>query len=138
MVVFQTMHLLRSVILESFIPAVVFASFVFLPLGIGFAVLGATIGVALATNLMINAAFKPAKNEVKAFDEKEYEAFCKDPDNWNKPSKSKQGFFQPKEKKPLLDAVAAKTQEKENDRIDLLDDESSVPLLLSSKNTPNI
>ncbi|CZR25934.1 Uncharacterised protein [Legionella pneumophila] len=87
---------------------------------------------------MINAAFKPAKNEVKAFDEKEYEAFCKDPDNWNKPSKSKQGFFQPKEKKPLLDAVAAKTQEKENDRIDLLDDESSVPLLLSSKNTPNI
>ncbi|HAT1781425.1 TPA: lpg2888 family Dot/Icm T4SS effector [Legionella pneumophila] len=138
MVVFQTMHLLRSVILESFIPAVVFASFVFLPLGIGFAVLGATIGVALATNLMINAAFKPAKNEVKAFDEKEYEAFCKDPDNWDKPSKSKQGFFQPKEKKPLLDTIAAKTQEKENDRIDLLDDESSVPLLLSSKNTPNI
>lgn len=138
MVVFQTMHLLRSVILESFIPAVVFASFVFLPLGIGFAVLGATIGVALATNLMINAAFKPAKNEVKAFNEKEYEAFCKDPDNWDKPSKSKQGFFQPKEKKPLLDTIAAKTQEKENDRIELLDDESSLPLLLSSKNTPNI
>lgn len=134
MVVFQTMHLLRSVLIESLIPAIVFVSFVFLPLGIGFAVLGATIGVAIATNLMINAIFKPTKDTIKAFDEKEYESFCKNPDNWGKLSKSKQGFFQSKEKTISQDSIKKSSVTEEVIEVDELDDVGSMRPLLSRNN----
>lgn len=93
MIVFQTMHLFRSIIIETFIPALVFVSFVFLPLGIGFAALGAGLAFAIVSNLIIDT-YKPEKEKLESFDEKEYAAFCADPDNWGKKSaKSAPGFF---------------------------------------------
>ncbi|WP_277619255.1 hypothetical protein [Legionella norrlandica] len=135
MVVFQTMHLVRSVLIESLIPAIVFVSFVFLPLGIGFAVLGATIGVAIATNLMINAIFKPAKDTIKAFDDNEYKAFCEDPDNWWKP-KAKPSFFQSKEKSPPRNSVD-KSQQPEG-AMEEVDNETSDWQSLLSNNQSKI
>jgi hypothetical protein len=77
MISFQTMHLIRSILFEALIPALVFVSFVFLPLGIGLAAIGAVIGLAIASNLIINATFKPKKDDLKPFNQDEYNLFCK-------------------------------------------------------------
>ncbi|WP_298627365.1 hypothetical protein [uncultured Legionella sp.] len=96
MIVFQSIHLVRSLILETFIPAIIFVNLVFLPLGVGFAVIGASIGLAFLTNYIINKLLTPEKEALKEFDEKEYLAFCKDPDHWsNKTAKATQTFFKP-------------------------------------------
>ncbi len=108
MIVFQSIHLARSLILETFLPAVIFASLVFLPLGAGIGLIAASIGLAILTNCLINQLFTPEKAVLKEFNEEEYKAFCKDPDHWgHKSSKGKQTFFKP------ADAVAEKTEEKE-------------------------
>ncbi|MFI4919232.1 MAG: hypothetical protein ACHP65_06730 [Legionellales bacterium] len=83
LVAYQTMHLFRIILLEVLLPAVVFASLVFLPLGIGLGALAAVIVLALAANLILNVFFKPKKEELKHFDDLEYAAFCQDPDHWD-------------------------------------------------------
>ena len=85
----HTMHFIRSVILESVIPAFVLVSFVFLPMGIGFGVLAAGLAVAFASRFIVDKIYKPKKGEVIEFDEKEYKEFCKDPENWNMMPKEK-------------------------------------------------
>lgn len=78
MIVYQIMHFLRSVFIEACTPALVFASFVFFPLGIGIAVLGSALGVAVGSNLLIEKLFKPETQEALEFDQNEYEQFCRD------------------------------------------------------------
>ncbi|MDI1352713.1 MAG: hypothetical protein PSV35_08135, partial [bacterium] len=73
---FQTMHLIRSVLFEALIPALVFASLVFFPLGVGLAAIGATIALAICTNMIINATWKPEEQQLKTFPEEEYITFC--------------------------------------------------------------
>lgn len=78
MILFQTMHFLRSVFIEACTPALVFASFVFFPLGVGIGVLGAALGVAISSNILIELS-KPEKQKVMELDqnENEYELFKK-------------------------------------------------------------
>lgn len=76
MIVFQTMHLIRSIVIDALVPALVFVGLVFVPLGVGLAIMGAGLLLAIVSNSMINAIFKPAKDELKSFDEEEYRGFC--------------------------------------------------------------
>jgi hypothetical protein len=73
--VFQSLHLARTTLIEAMFPAVVFVSFVFLPLGIGLGTIGGFIGLAMFSYLMINAIFCPQKQEDCVFDEKRYQEF---------------------------------------------------------------
>ncbi len=88
MVQYQTMHLIRNILIQSIIPALMFVSLVFLPLGVGFGVLGAALALAVVTNLIIEKTFKPDEVHFPEFDNEEYVAFCKDPDKWITPPNS--------------------------------------------------
>ena len=57
MVVSQTMHLVRSILFEALVPALIFVNLVFLPLGIGFGVLGAVVALAILSNTLINNVY---------------------------------------------------------------------------------
>ncbi len=96
LITLQTMKLMRTILIESMIPPLVFLSLVFLPLGPGIGILAAAIGLAIATHFLINALFKAEKEEIKEFNATEYKEFCDDPDKWGKkpsysPSLFKQG-----------------------------------------------
>ncbi|ASQ47382.1 hypothetical protein [Legionella clemsonensis] len=58
MIRFQAIQLARSIFVDAFIPALVFASLVFMPLGIGLAVMAAGFAVAVISHIIINR-FKP-------------------------------------------------------------------------------
>jgi hypothetical protein len=90
----QTIHLVHTILIESLIPPLVLLSFVFLPLGAGLGVLAAAVALAAVSHLLIDALIKVEKGEINAFDEKEYQAFCLDPDHWHRPINTKTGFFQ--------------------------------------------
>lgn len=64
MVRFQAIQLVRSIFVDAFIPALVFASLVFMPLGIGLGVMAAGFAVALISHLIISR-FAPQKEAVK-------------------------------------------------------------------------
>lgn len=108
MVVFQTMHLIRSVIIETMVPALIFTSLVFMPLGIGIGTLAAALAIAMVTNMMVNRIFKPDQETVKPFDEEEYRQFAHDPDHYDwykKSSQARQSFFKPvDEPQPTTDS----------------------------------
>lgn len=78
LIAYQTISLVRSIMLSALMPAIIFSCLVFLPLGIGFAALGATLGLAIATHSLIDALFKPDENQKKSseFNEKSYRSFC--------------------------------------------------------------
>jgi hypothetical protein len=98
MVVLKTMHLIRSILFEALIPALIFVSFVFLPLGIGLGVLGAVIALAILANFTINKLFTPEKEELAEFDDKKYDAFCEEMHKKDSnPAKSISFFKAPKE-----------------------------------------
>lgn len=86
MVLYQTMHLIRNIFIQSLIPALMFVSLVFLPTGIGFAVLAAALALAVVTNLIIEKTCKPVDVKFPEFDNDEYEQFCADPGSWGKKS----------------------------------------------------
>jgi hypothetical protein len=116
LVVLQTMHLVRSVLFEALIPAIIFVSMVFLPLGIGFAVLGAVVALAILSNLAINAKFKPEKEKLTEFNKQEYENFfiyTQDKDN----SSKSLTFFKPGEK-PTIAKIPPVADETDNDLYD--------------------
>lgn len=75
MAVYQTQHLVRSIIFESLSPAIVFASLVFLPIGSGMKAIGSMISMALASNLLINQLASPEKEKIESFDEGKFNAF---------------------------------------------------------------
>lgn len=91
---YQTMHFVRTVMLQALIPALMFVSFVFLPIGMGFAVLGAVLVIAIFSNLLINEVYKPKQVEFKEFDNEDYEQCCRE---WKLPSPpvGNQRFFNP-------------------------------------------
>lgn len=93
MIIYQSMHFFRSVMMEALMPAIIFASFVFLPIGIGFAIMGAVLGLAIASNNLIEESYTPKKNSLKKFDEHEYNDFCANPDAWGKKSSTKDPHF---------------------------------------------
>ncbi len=77
MVIYQTMHFFRSVFIESMTPAIIFASFMFLPVGAAFGILGIGLSSAVGSHLFTELGFKPAKGKAKDFDEAEYKEFYK-------------------------------------------------------------
>ncbi|KTD76393.1 hypothetical protein [Legionella waltersii] len=97
MVTYQSMQLVRSILIESLAPAIVFASFVFFPMGIGFAVVGAVIGLAIATHFLIDLNFKPKKDEILTFNENEFQGFLENPDSLKKMPKSSPRLFKESE-----------------------------------------
>lgn len=96
MIAKQTVNLMRSILIESMIPPLVFLSFVMLPLGAGLGILAASFAFAVATHLLIERIFKEDKPGLNKLEEKEYEEFCADPDNWDKKSNSSAHFFKGK------------------------------------------
>ena len=125
MVTLQTVHLIRSTIFEIVFPAVVFVSIVFLPLGFGFAGLGAIIAIlgavsllAIGSNLLVNTLFTPEKDPLQPLDNQEFAAFCKDPDGWSKKLKNSNNFFASKEKEPIVKAIPHDEQEESKSSID--------------------
>ncbi|MDR3442105.1 MAG: hypothetical protein P4L65_03720 [Legionella sp.] len=79
MIVLQSVQLARSIMIEAMIPALIFACLVFFPLGIGLGVMGGALGLAIASNLLINALFKPDESKRKApeLNEEAYTKYCK-------------------------------------------------------------
>ncbi|CEG58948.1 hypothetical protein [Legionella fallonii] len=127
MVVLQTMHLIRSILFEALLPAVIFASFVFLPIGAGFGILGAVLALTLASHFIINAAFKPEKEKLGEFNEQEFEVFCKDPEHWDPKAAKSQTFFSSSTKQPEAQLPQAEKIEEQNEEdlsISFLFDES--------------
>lgn len=115
MVVLQTMHLVRSILFEALLPAVIFTSFVMLPIGVGFGILGAVLALTFASNYVINAAFKPEKEKLPEFNEQEFETFCQDPEHWDPKSTKPQTFFSPSTKQPDAQLTPAKKVEEQNE-----------------------
>lgn len=78
MVVLQTIHLVRSIMLEVCVPAIIFSCLVFMPLGVGIGVMAGALGLAIASNLLVNALFQPDEKmkEIPPFDEEAYKSFC--------------------------------------------------------------
>ncbi len=99
-IILQTVQLVRNIIIESLIPAIIFATLVFLPLGIGLGVLGGVLGLALASNLFVQRVLKPDEKMQKLpdFDQKHYEKTCEDV----KSDKSIIKFFDSKPQKQTL------------------------------------
>ncbi len=128
MVVLQTMHLVRSILFEALLPAVIFASFVFLSTGVGFGILGAVLALTLASYFVINAAFKPEKEKLPEFNEQEFKKFSEDPKHWDPKTTKSQTFFSSSTKQPdaqLPQAEKAEEQNEEGIDISFLFDESS-------------
>jgi hypothetical protein len=110
MITFKSMHLFQSIIMETLMPSMVFVSLVFLPLGIGFAALGATLALAVLSNALVNKIFEPKKEAQMGFDEQEYAAFCKENEHLKEPKlNSDQRFF-----KAELNASIKGAAEKDN------------------------
>lgn len=99
---FQAIKLVRSILIDAFIPAVVFASLVFMPLGIGLAVLAAGLALAVISNIIINR-FEPKPQELPAFNEEEFKRFSaqKEPSLafFESQQSSSNGFFTQKTNK---------------------------------------
>ncbi|MCW8409232.1 hypothetical protein OQJ13_09630 [Legionella sp. PATHC035] len=82
MMVYQSVNLVRSILIQCMVPAVVFASLMFVPLGIGIPMLVMAAALAIASQLLVDALFKPEEKESLKFndddieDNKEYTEFC--------------------------------------------------------------
>ncbi|MBI2785630.1 MAG: hypothetical protein HYX60_04715, partial [Legionella longbeachae] len=107
MIVYQSLSLVRSIMLEVCTPAIIFASLIFLPLGVGAIPIGAALAMAIATHFMIDALFKPEeRKELAPFNDLEYEGFCKFTNQLNpekSSEKTKFSFFKSPVKDNLKD-----------------------------------
>lgn len=112
LIIFQTVQLVHKIIIESLIPAIIFACLVFFPLGIGLGALGGALGLALASNLLIQRLIKPDEKMKKLpdFDQKHYEKICLEVKSDNSTIK----FFDPK---PQKKAIASTKGNEEGDPI---------------------
>ena len=73
---FQKMELVRAVLVNVFIPPVVLSSILFMPLGMGVAVLAAGFAIALISNMILNS-FKPDALKLPKFNQDAYEDFAR-------------------------------------------------------------
>lgn len=94
---YQSANLVRSIMIEALVPAVVFASLVFVPLGIGVPVLIAAVALAIATHYLVEAWFKPDEKKALEFDDKQYAAFCDEILEAESPAETTPGFFKKNE-----------------------------------------
>lgn len=70
---YQSLNLVRSIILELLTPVIILSSLVLLPLSIGVATMGAALGLAIGSYYLINALFKPEdRKKLEPFDGDEY------------------------------------------------------------------
>ncbi|HHT0592873.1 TPA: hypothetical protein ACTXXA_001063 [Legionella anisa] len=78
MMIYQSVNLARRIMVEAIVPVVVLLSIVAIPLGgLGIIpVLIAAIALAIATQMLVDALFKPEEKKALEFDEEAYEAFC--------------------------------------------------------------
>lgn len=76
MMVYQSVNLVRSILIQCMVPAVVFASLMFVPLGIGIPMLVAAAALAIASQLLVDALLKPEEKNSLEFDDNEYSEFC--------------------------------------------------------------
>ncbi len=117
MVNLQTAHLIRSIIFETLVPAIILVNLVFLPMGPAFwGVLAAVIGLAFLTNFIIDKVFTPEKEALKPFNAKEYETFCHSPEQWVEKASKTQTFFRSSEKQSITQEPQ---QDESEDDIDL-------------------
>jgi hypothetical protein len=75
---FQKMKLINSILFEVLVPALVFASLVFMPMGVGIAVIAAGLIVAAIANQTLKR-FEPKAPSLPDMDEAEYAAFAAAP-----------------------------------------------------------
>jgi hypothetical protein len=97
LIVYKMLYLVRQIFIESATPAIIFASFVFMPLGIGIAVLATALALAITSSLLLEGAFfayqklQPKKLEAPQFDlaleKQEYSKFCDQMSEWKFDSK---------------------------------------------------
>lgn len=81
---YQAIKLIRSVLIDALIPPLIFASLVFLPLGIGLGVLGAALALAIISDRIIaifvkDYIVKNAMEPLEEFNEARYNAFNSHP-----------------------------------------------------------
>ncbi|WP_412755578.1 hypothetical protein [Legionella longbeachae] len=105
MMIYQSVNLIRGIVLDILIPAIVFVSLVCMPLGFSILTIGAALGFALGTRALVDSLFKPEEKKALEFDQEEYTKFYA---SLNKvETKKPQGFFKKTSvdplKKPLLD-----------------------------------
>jgi hypothetical protein len=94
LVAHKTMHWVRSIILSVFTPAVILASLVFLPLGIGLGVLGTFIGLMICSSVLIDTLVPiEQKDEIKDIDEQKYMEFSQKPEMYRLTSKTNVSVF---------------------------------------------
>lgn len=99
--VLQTMHFYRKVMLQAIFPALVFASLVFFPLGIGLPILAAVLVIAVISYKIIENTYAPVKEELLTFPQDEFEAFCENPQLPDKFLPGKESLFYGHEQKHL-------------------------------------
>ncbi len=85
---YQKMQLVKSVLISLLVPPLVFVSFMFMPLGIGLAVVSAGLALALMANIILSR-FEPEADKMPAFNENEYRNFERRVGN------ARLGFFPP-------------------------------------------
>ncbi|MCE3046248.1 hypothetical protein [Legionella sp. 16cNR16C] len=81
MVRFQKIKLVRAILIDALIPAVIFASLVFMPLGAGIGIMAAGFAIAALSHIILKQ-FEPARDELPDFDEPlalEYDEFSANP-----------------------------------------------------------
>ncbi|QDP71696.1 hypothetical protein FOG18_03470 [Legionella israelensis] len=72
---YQAICMVRSVLIDAMVPVVVFAATVFMPLGVGLAIMGAALVVGLLSKVIIDKLAKPKEAEKSEFNEEEYKRF---------------------------------------------------------------
>ncbi len=75
---FQKMKLVRVMLVDLLVPPLIFVSLMFMPLGIGLAVIAAGFALAITSYLILNR-FEPSPDQLPEFDEAMYKAFASKP-----------------------------------------------------------
>ena len=74
-ILYQKMTLLRSVLIDTLVPPLIFAGLVLVPLGIGIPFLALGFALAVASYYYVEANYKPGNATLPGFDEVEFAAF---------------------------------------------------------------
>lgn len=104
LITYNTVKLVKTIILQTCAPAVVFASLMFLPLGIGIPVVAAMLAIAIGIHFLIEFNYKPKKAELLDFDENGYKRFLENPKSLKDNLKSNPRLFKQtaNDRTPLL------------------------------------
>ncbi|MFA5959044.1 MAG: hypothetical protein WC785_00830 [Tatlockia sp.] len=99
---FQAIQLLRTVLINALVPGIIFCSLMFMPLGIGLAVMAAGLAIALISHILIKR-LEPKAKDLPVFNQAKYEAFASKVKHAE--PKGGLGLFHPREK-PAKDKVS--------------------------------